>query len=55
MNTRGVKVKIIDVTPTYVSFRYLSSNSRCRIKRDLFVNDFQTGKLEVSNPKLLDE
>lgn len=55
MTNRGVKVKIIDVTPSYVSYRYLSSNSRCRIRRKAFVDDFQTGKLDVSNPQLLEK
>ena len=55
MTFSGAKVRIIDVTPLYISFKYLSSNVRCRIERRTFVIDFQTGKIDVTNHKMLDK
>lgn len=55
MISKGPKVKILDVTSSFVSFKYLSSNSRSRIRRKAFLNEFQTGNLNVTNPELLDK
>ena len=41
MSIRKIKVRIMDVTSSFVSFNYLSSNARSRVKRKKFVNDFQ--------------
>ena len=55
MNFRGVRVKIVDVSASFVSFKYESSNARSRVKRRQFVNDYQNGKIEVTNPSMLDK
>ena len=55
MNISKVRVKIMDVTSSFVSFNYLSSNARSRVRRKKFINDFQQGKIDVVNPELLDE
>lgn len=55
MYLRGMKVKITDVSGSFVSIKYLSSNARSRIKKDDFIKDFQSGVFEVKNPSLLDE
>ena len=53
MENISARVRIVDVTPSFISFRYLSTNARCRIKRKAFINEVQTGKIEVENPQLL--
>ncbi|MDF1697046.1 MAG: hypothetical protein P1U56_14485 [Saprospiraceae bacterium] len=55
MDIRKVSVKIIDASSSYVSFKYLSSNSRSRIKRREFIHEYQNGKIDVVNPDLLHE
>lgn len=54
MEFRKIKVKITDATSSFISFRYISSNARSRVRRKDFINDFQTGKIEVSNPEILE-
>lgn len=55
MDTRKVKVKIMDVTSSFVSFKYISTNARSRLRRKSFIADFQHGKIDVSNPEMLDD
>ncbi|MFT4536409.1 MAG: hypothetical protein ACI9P5_003785 [Saprospiraceae bacterium] len=55
MNIRGVRVRILEVTSSFVSFKYESSNAKSRVKRQQFVDDFQMGKLDVVNPSILEQ
>ena len=55
MDNRTVKVKIIEATASFISFKYISSNARSRVRSKDFIDDYQTGKIDVSNPELLDE
>ena len=54
MDNRTVKVKIIEATSSFISFRYISSNARSRVRRQDFIDDYQTGKIDVANPEILD-
>lgn len=55
MPVYSMKVKILDVTSSYVNFKYLSSNSKARALREVFMKDYKRGVLEVINPDMLDE
>lgn len=54
MKMRGMKVKILDVSGSYVSLRYMSSNARSRMKKDDFMKDYQSGIFDVKNPDALE-
>ena len=54
MDNRTVKVKIIEATASFISFKYISSNARSRVRSKDFITDYQAGKIDVSNPELLD-
>lgn len=49
----GMRVKVIDATSDFVSFKYLNSNARKRIKRDDFIKEVKTGMIDVINPEIL--
>jgi hypothetical protein len=55
MNNRSVKVKIIEVTSSFVSFKYMSTNAKSRIRRMAFMDQYENGKIDVTNPQLLDK
>jgi hypothetical protein len=50
----NLKVKIVSVTPTYVTILLLSSRSKMRMKTHAFVKRVEEGIYEPSNPQLLD-
>lgn len=50
-----MKVKVLDVTSTYVNYKYLNSNSKARAFKDAFMSDYKRGVLDVVNPDVLDE
>ncbi len=53
MKFHGMRVKVIDATSDFVSYKYLSSNARKRIKRDDFIKEVKTGMIDVINPEIL--
>lgn len=53
MNIKGTRVKVVDATSSFISFKYINSNSRSRIKREDFIKDFKSGTLDVINPEIL--
>lgn len=53
MNVRGISVKVISVTGSFISFKYQSSNSRSRCKREKFMQNMENGIFDVKNPEIL--
>lgn len=53
MSVRGISVKVISVSGSFVSFKYQTSNSRSRYKKDEFMKNIETGVFEVINPEIL--
>mgnify|MGYP000400551822 CR=1 FL=1 len=50
----NLKVKIVSITPTYVTILLLSSRSKMRMKTFMFVKRVEEGIYEPSNPELLE-
>lgn len=55
MGLTGVKVKVLHLTDSFVSFRYIDSNARSRMKKEQFMRDYQEGTYDVVNPEFLAE
>jgi hypothetical protein len=51
MNT--MKIKILDVASSHVSFKYLLSNSKSRMNKSDFLDDYNKGIFNVVNPQTL--
>ncbi|MEE9439153.1 MAG: hypothetical protein V3V14_09150 [Saprospiraceae bacterium] len=54
MTSQGLKIKIIDIKGSFVSFKYLSSNAKSRIKKDEFISEYEKGVFNVANPAKLE-
>ncbi len=52
MRVKGISVKVISVTGTFVSFRYQSSNSKSRCKKEEFMKSMESGVFNVKNPEI---
>lgn len=50
-----MKVKVLDTTDAYVSYKYLNSNSKSRAFKDAFMRDYKSGLLTVVNPSKLED
>lgn len=55
MKANAIKVKILDIRGSHVSFRYTASNAKSRTSMDSFKRDYDRGILDVQNPGLLDD
>ena len=55
MEVQGARVRILDVTSTFVSFKYERSNAMSRIMKDTFLKDYNSGVFNVTNPTMLDK
>lgn len=55
MSMRGIDVRIMDATKSFISFRYINSNARSRVRRNKFVEDYKKGVFHVLNPQALGE
>lgn len=55
MKLKGVRVKVLDSNGSFISFRYISSNARSRMKKDQFMQDFKDGTYHVVNPGILEK
>lgn len=53
MRVRGISVKVISVTGSFISFRYQSSNGKSRCKKEDFMKKIEDGIFEVKNPEIL--
>ena len=53
MRLNGIRVKIKDVSGSFVAFRYMNSNAQSRIKKSTFVEQVQTGVFDLVNPERL--
>ena len=38
----SMKVKVLDVSATYVNFKYINSNSKARAFKDAFMKDYDS-------------
>jgi hypothetical protein len=54
MPIKGIRVKVVDVNNSFISYRYLSSNARSRIKKAKFIKEYQEGVFNVVNPDALE-
>lgn len=54
MNEKIIKIRIVDSTSNYVSFKYLMSNSRSRVPKKEFMSNYKKGLFKVVNPEALD-
>lgn len=45
----------MDASGSFISFRYISSNARSRVKKDQFMADYNNGVFSVVNPSLLEK
>jgi hypothetical protein len=55
MPVYSMKVKVLDITSTYVNYKYVNSNSKARAYKEAFLNDYKRGVLDVVNPDALEE
>lgn len=55
MSFTGIRVKVKDVSNSYVSFKYLTSNAHSRIKKADFLKGMDKGEYNVVNPEALDK
>lgn len=55
MTLQGISIRIIDASKSFISFRYVNSNARSRVKRAQFMQDYQSGVFNVINPEALGE
>jgi len=51
----SMKVKVLDVSATYINFKYINSNSKARAFKDAFMKDYDRGVLDVVNPDVLEK
>jgi len=50
---RGLRVKVIDMSGSFVSFKYMSSNAKTRVKKTAFMKDYEKGVYDVVNPEIM--
>jgi hypothetical protein len=55
MTLQGINIRIIDASKSFISFRYVNSNARSRVKRSQFMQDYESGVFNVINPEALGE
>lgn len=53
MTDKSIKIRIVDSTSNFVSFKYLMSNSRSRVEKKEFMSNYQKGLFNVVNPEAL--
>ena len=50
-----MKIKVLDVANSHVSFKYLLSNSKSRMLKTNFIDDYNKGIFNVVNPDKLND
>jgi|GEM_PF-4230798 len=50
---KNISVSIKDVKDNFVSYSYINSNVRRRVKKSIFYKELNNGKIQVVNPERL--